>query len=61
VPKTFNEKLHKKLYLKWVGMIEKVKDHVDPLAIEDSVRPIEETEADNEPIEIPDVLLSIDD
>ena len=42
-------------------MIEKVKDHVDPLAIEDSVRPIEETEADNEPIEIPDVPLSIDD
>jgi len=36
VPKTFNERDHKILYLKWVGMIEKVWEHIDPLEVEES-------------------------
>lgn len=56
------------MYLKWLGMVMKVSDHVDPVEIEKQACNIkiagtsqEEDEVEEEDIEIPEVPLELDD
>ena len=64
---TFNEKEHKKLYTKWLGMMEKVRKHVDPKEIGVMVCTIEirglslqDEESPEDKLEIPDVPLQLE-
>ena len=51
------------MYLKWKGMVEKVKNHMEPLKVMNAAkktRGLGLAESDNESeVEIPDVLLEI--
>ena len=62
IPRTFNEKEHKKMYLKWVGMVNKVKTYVDLTKIEKLAKNLnseEEGENSDEDLEIPEVPLTL--
>ena len=66
--RTFNEKEHKKIYMKWLGMINKIREHVEPIEIEKMAREIKiaglsdsEDDGDESGVEIPDVPLELDD
>ena len=66
VPKTFNEKDHKKPYLVWDGMLKQVSEHVNLDEIETSVRELRRQDpgsGEDENIEIPHVplVLNIND
>ena len=64
----FSEKEHKKIYIKWLGMVEKVHGHVNPTEVEKLSHAVkiqgvtqDEEEEEEEKVEIPEVPLEFDD
>ena len=62
VPRTFSERDHKDLYVKWLGMVDNKRDHFDPQEVEEDARTMIGAgiaESDEDRVPIPDVPLEV--